>query len=240
MQLVKQLHEARTGVPVIVLTVPQNPVDVDPDKGIHGVLSMPFSGYDLMTRIAAVHKESPGRSTTGRAGSSRCSPRRAASARRRSRSTSRSPLGQARAADRADRRQPPVRRPARRSSGCRSTRRRCSTCRPTGSPSRTSRTCSGATRPGIDILLAPPRVEMAEMVTIRDIEKILSLLRRVYELDRDRQGVGAGRASTSRSSTRPTRSSRSSPTTRRRSATRSRWPRRSRRSATRPRRSGTS
>ena len=33
---------------------------------------------------------------------------------------------------------------------------------------------------GIDILLAPPRIEMAEMVTPRDIEKVLSLLRRVY------------------------------------------------------------
>ncbi|HEV7809664.1 MAG TPA: AAA family ATPase, partial [Candidatus Limnocylindrales bacterium] len=33
---------------------------------------------------------------------------------------------------------------------------------------------------GIDILLAPPRVEMAEMVTARDVDKILSLLRRVY------------------------------------------------------------
>ena len=33
---------------------------------------------------------------------------------------------------------------------------------------------------GIDILLAPPRIEMAEMVTTRDVEKVLSLLRRVY------------------------------------------------------------
>ena len=33
---------------------------------------------------------------------------------------------------------------------------------------------------GIDILLAPPRIEMAEMITPRDIDKILSLLRRVY------------------------------------------------------------
>ena len=33
---------------------------------------------------------------------------------------------------------------------------------------------------GIDILLAPPRIEMAEMVTPRDVEKVLSLLRRVY------------------------------------------------------------
>ena len=34
---------------------------------------------------------------------------------------------------------------------------------------------------GIDILLAPPRIEMAEMITARDIDKILSLLRRVYD-----------------------------------------------------------
>jgi len=33
---------------------------------------------------------------------------------------------------------------------------------------------------GIDILLAPPRVEMAEMVTPRDVDKVMSLLRRVY------------------------------------------------------------
>jgi pilus assembly protein CpaE len=35
---------------------------------------------------------------------------------------------------------------------------------------------------GIDILLAPPRIEMAEMVTIRDVDKVLSILRRVYEM----------------------------------------------------------
>ena len=34
---------------------------------------------------------------------------------------------------------------------------------------------------GIDILLAPPRAEMAEMVTVRDVDKVLSILRRVYE-----------------------------------------------------------
>jgi pilus assembly protein CpaE len=34
---------------------------------------------------------------------------------------------------------------------------------------------------GIDILLAPPRVEMAEMITARDVEKTVSMLRRLYE-----------------------------------------------------------
>jgi pilus assembly protein CpaE len=37
-------------------------------------------------------------------------------------------------------------------------------------------------RSGVDILLAPPRIEMSEMITARDIEKVLSLLRRLYEV----------------------------------------------------------
>src|SRR4029079_6689720 len=56
MQLVKMLHENEVGVPVVVLTVPQNPVTVDPDKGIAQGLSMPFNGYDLMSTITGVHK----------------------------------------------------------------------------------------------------------------------------------------------------------------------------------------
>jgi pilus assembly protein CpaE len=35
---------------------------------------------------------------------------------------------------------------------------------------------------GIDLLLAPPRVEQAEMITSRDMEKVISLLRRIYNI----------------------------------------------------------
>ncbi len=56
-QLVQQIHELKLGVPVIVLTVPQNPIEPDPAHGINGVLVMPFSGFDLMTRIATARKE---------------------------------------------------------------------------------------------------------------------------------------------------------------------------------------
>ncbi len=35
---------------------------------------------------------------------------------------------------------------------------------------------------GIDLLLAPPRVEQAEMITSRDLEKVISLLRRIYNV----------------------------------------------------------
>jgi pilus assembly protein CpaE len=34
---------------------------------------------------------------------------------------------------------------------------------------------------GIDVLLAPPRVEMAEMVTLADVEKALSMVRQMYD-----------------------------------------------------------
>ena len=47
---------------------------------------------------------------------------------------------------------------------------------------------------GIDILLAPPRVETAEMVSVRDLDKILSLMRRVYDVDRDRHDGRSRRA----------------------------------------------
>ena len=67
-KLVEQLHEAGLDVPVIMLTVPQNPVEVDPDLGIHGVLAMPFSGFDLMTSIAAVRKDLDATSVVGAAG----------------------------------------------------------------------------------------------------------------------------------------------------------------------------
>src|SRR5262249_19103783 len=55
MQVVKQLHDSNAGIPVIVLTVPQNPVSVDPSKGVDDVLSMPFNGYDLMSHITGIH-----------------------------------------------------------------------------------------------------------------------------------------------------------------------------------------
>src|SRR5512140_2359640 len=51
MQLVAKLHEGGNQIPVIVLTVPQHPVQANPALGIHAVLPMPFTGYELVTRI---------------------------------------------------------------------------------------------------------------------------------------------------------------------------------------------
>ena len=64
-KLIEQIREAHVGVPVIVLTVPQNPVDPNPELGIDGVLSMPFSGFDLLNRISQVRKDHESRQATG-------------------------------------------------------------------------------------------------------------------------------------------------------------------------------
>jgi len=88
---------------------------------------------------------------------------------------------------------------------------------------------------GIDILLAPPRVEMAEMITARDVEKTISLLRRLYE------AIVIDTPTTLSEVTLALLDSSDVvlsivTTTRQRSTTPSRWRRCSRRSATGPRR----
>jgi pilus assembly protein CpaE len=161
------------------LTVPQNPIALDPDSGVHGVLAMPFSGFDLMTRIADVKKVHAARTpelrtrvfsvfapkggvgkTTiafnlavaiGQAGPRTCLIDGSLQ------------FGDLRALLKV----------------------------PVDAPSildlPTDRIAESDLADvlwrdpsGIDILLAPPRVEMAEMINPRDVDKILSLLRRVY------------------------------------------------------------
>jgi pilus assembly protein CpaE len=177
--LAEQIAASGLGVPVIVLTVPQNPVATDPSKGIHGVLAMPFSGFDLMNRIAAVRKEFATLSTSG-------------SSRIYSVFAPKGGVGKttiafnlAVALGQADQRTVLI------DGSLQFGDLRSLLKVPVDAPSildlPTDRVAESDLQDvlwrdpsGIDILLAPPRVEMAEMVTARDIDKILSLLRRVY------------------------------------------------------------
>jgi pilus assembly protein CpaE len=178
-KLVEQIHEAKLGVPVIVLTVPQNPVEPDPMNGIDGVLSMPFSGFDLMTRIAQVKKDFEARQAVGTnrlftvfapkggVGKTTIAFNLAVALAQQEQRTvlidGSIQFGDLRALLKV----------------------------PVDAPSildlptdRIAESDLGDVLwrdpSGIDILLAPPRIEMAEMLTARDVEKILSLLRRVY------------------------------------------------------------
>ena len=189
MQLVKQLHDLRIGVPVIVLTVPQNPVTVDAEKGIDEVLSMPFNGYDLITRIASVHKtaaaateKGPSRlivvfAPKGGVGKTTIAFNLGVAASGLGFQTAlvdgAIQFGDLRGLLRAPRDAPSM------------------LDLPTDRISENDLAEVVWHGPAnVDILLAPPRIEMAEMVLVRDVEKTLSLMRRLYDIVIVDTGVG--------------------------------------------------
>jgi pilus assembly protein CpaE len=180
MQLVRQIHDADLGLPVIVLTVPQHPLAADPSKGIDDVLSMPFNGYDLMSRVIAVNKAAvkaaehgPSRvvavfAPKGGVGRTTIAFNLAAAA---------ATLGVRTALVDGSIQFADIRALLR---------------VPDDAPSmldlptdRISETDLSEVLhhdvSGVEILLAPPRVEQSEMVLARDVEKTLSLLRRLFD-----------------------------------------------------------
>jgi pilus assembly protein CpaE len=191
MQLVKLLHEEEAGVPVVVLTVPQNPVSVDPEKGISQVLAMPFNGYDLMSTITGVHKAAAAASDHGPSklvvvfapkggvGKTTLAFNLGVAASglglRTALIDGSIQFGDLRGLLRAPRDAPSM------------------LDLPTDRIS--ERDLADVIWRGpadVDVLLAPPRIEMAEMVLVRDLEKTISLMRRIYDLVIVDTGVGLG------------------------------------------------
>ena len=178
-KVAEQIKEAGLRIPVIMLTVPQNPVEVDPEAGVHAVLSMPFSGFELMNRISGVKKEfaaaDDGGATRvlsvfapkGGVGKTTIAFNLAVAL---AQHDTRTVLidGSLQFGDLRALLKVPVDAPS-------------ILDLPTDRIAESDLSDVLWRDPsGIDILLAPPRVEMAEMVTPRDVDKILSLLRRVY------------------------------------------------------------
>ena len=179
LQLVEMIHAAELGVPVIVLTVPQTPIEPDANAGIHGVLSMPFSGFDLMTRIASARKdfEALEASTSTRV-MSVFAPKGGVG-------KTTIAFNLAVALGQLEQRTVLI------DGSLQFGDLRSLLKVPVDAPSildlptdRIAESDLGDVLwrdpSGIDILLAPPRIEMAEMLTPRDVDKVLSLLRRVY------------------------------------------------------------
>lgn len=182
LEVAERVRQAGIDLPIVAMTVPQKPIRVGPGMGIVKVLSMPFSGFDFMNTLVAAHQEfralapdSISRTyavfgAKGGVGTTTIAYNVAVAA---AQTTGLSvalvdgslQFGDLRGLLRV----------------------------PDDAPSFLQLPTDRVTESdladvlwrdpsGIDILLAPPRVEMAEMVTVRDVEKVLSLLRRVYNL----------------------------------------------------------
>jgi pilus assembly protein CpaE len=173
------IRQAEPQVGVVMLTVPQNPVSQSAEHGIDSVLKMPFSGFDLTTIVRKTYEQRT--VEAARSGSmmiSLFSPKGGVG-----RTTIAYNLavalgknhrvclidGSLQFSDLRGLLRVPVNVPS-----------------IVNLPTDRIREADVADvawkdPSGIDILLAPPRVEMAEMVTVRDVEKALSILRQLYE-----------------------------------------------------------
>ncbi|MEO6294703.1 MAG: response regulator [Candidatus Limnocylindria bacterium] len=178
-QVAEQIRQAEPQVGVVMLTVPQNPVSEDPERGIDAVLKMPFTGFDLTTIIRKVGETRALESS--RASSlivTLFSPKGGVG-----RTTLAYNIAVALGQDH---------RVCLIDGSLQFSDLRGLLLVPAVAPSIVNLPTDKIRDQdigdvmwkdpsGIDILLAPPRVEMAEMVTTRDIEKVLSLLRQLYE-----------------------------------------------------------
>jgi pilus assembly protein CpaE len=178
-QVAQQIRQAEPQVGIIMLTVPQNPISENAERGIDAVLKMPFTGFDLTTMVRKVGETRALESA--RSGSlvvTLFSPKGGVG-----RTTLAYNLAVALGQDH---------RVCLIDGSLQFSDLRGLLRVPAVAPSivnlptdriRDQDLAEVTWRDpsGIDILLAPPRIEMAEMVTTRDVEKVLSLLRQLYE-----------------------------------------------------------
>jgi pilus assembly protein CpaE len=175
-----RVRAAGLDLPIIVLTVQQRPVKVGSSMGIVEVLTMPFSGYDLMGAILrstqayrasvpdAVSRSVALHAGKGGVGRTTLAYNLAVAIARQSGARVALIDGSLRLGDLRGLLRVPDNAPS-------------ILMLPTDRIAESDLAGVLWRDPsGIDILLAPPRIELAEMILARDLEKIVSLLRRLY------------------------------------------------------------
>jgi pilus assembly protein CpaE len=177
-QLIEKLKESGLDMPVVVLTVPQHPLTRDPNRGIDAVLTLPFSGFELVNTLGHVLTDRQARSSGACRVVSVFSPKGGVG-----KTTiafnlavSIGQLGVATALIDGSLQYGDLR-----------TLLKVPADVPSMLDLPTDRIQQSDLRDvlwrdpaGVDILLAPPRIEMAEMISARDIERTISLLRQLY------------------------------------------------------------
>jgi pilus assembly protein CpaE len=177
-QVIEKLHESGLDIPVVVLTVPQHPITRDPKRGIDAVLTLPFSGFDLASTLNHLMSDRRARTAGHCRVVSLFSPKGG---------VGKTTLAFNLAVAVGQLGVPTALIDGSLQYGDLRTLLKVPADVPSMLDLPTDRLQQSDLHDvlwrdpaGVDILLAPPRIEMAEMISPRDVEKTISLLRQLY------------------------------------------------------------